>query len=79
MAQPTELVRGLGLYGATSVVAGTMIGTAVFVVPAIMLQHVGTPSMVLLVWGFAGILSLFGALGYAELGAAIPEAGGEYV
>jgi len=75
----TELVKGLGLYGATSVVAGTMIGTGIFVVPSIMLQQVGTPSMVVLVWAFAGVLSLFGALGYAELGASLPQAGGEYV
>ncbi|HKD44606.1 MAG TPA: amino acid permease [Candidatus Angelobacter sp.] len=75
----TELVKGLGLYGATSVVAGTMIGTAIFVVPSIMLAHVGTPSRVIAVWAFAGVLSLFGALGYAELGAALPQAGGEYV
>jgi APA family basic amino acid/polyamine antiporter len=75
----TELVKGLGLYGATSVVAGTMIGTAIFLVSSDMLRDVGTPFMVLAVWAFAGILSLFGALGYAELGAAIPEAGGEYV
>jgi len=74
-----ELVKGLGLYGATSVVAGTMIGTAIFLVPSDMLRDVGTPLLVLAVWIFAGILSLFGALGYAELGAAIPEAGGEYV
>ncbi len=74
----TELVKGLGLYGATSVVTGTMIGTAIFVVPSNMLAHVGTPLRVIAVWAFAGILSLFGALGYAELGAAIPEAGGEY-
>lgn len=78
MSRP-ELAKGLGLYAATSVVAGTMIGTAIFVVPGIMLQRVGTPWMVLLVWMLAGVLSLFGALGYAELGAAIPEAGGEYV
>src|SRR6266699_1605506 len=75
----TELVKGLGLYGATSVVAGTMIGTAIFLVSSDMLRDVGTPVMVLVVWVFAGTLSLFGALGYAELGAAIPEAGGEYV
>ena len=75
----TELVKGLGLYGATSVVAGTMIGTAIFLVSSDMLRDVGTPVMVLVVWLFAGMLSLFGALGYAELGAAIPEAGGEYV
>ena len=74
-----ELVKGLGLYGATSVVAGTMIGTAIFLVSSDMLRDVGTPVMVLVVWVFAGTLSMFGALGYAELGAAIPEAGGEYV
>jgi APA family basic amino acid/polyamine antiporter len=74
-----ELVKGLGVFGATSVVAGTMIGTAIFVVPSIMLRQVGTPALVLAVWVGAGILSLFGALGYAELGAAMPEAGGEFV
>jgi APA family basic amino acid/polyamine antiporter len=79
MTQRNELVKGLGIYGATSVVAGTMIGTAIFVVPGLMLHDVRTPWMVLVVWAFAGVLSLFGALGYAELGAAIPEAGGEYV
>jgi APA family basic amino acid/polyamine antiporter len=79
MTQRNELVKGLGIYGATSVVAGTMIGTAIFVVPGLMLRDVRTPWMVLVVWAFAGVLSLFGALGYAELGAAIPEAGGEYV
>ncbi len=79
MAERTELVKGLGLYGATSVVAGTMIGTAIFVVPSLMLRDMGTPWRVVVVWAFAGLLSLFGVLGYAELGAAIPEAGGEYV
>ena len=79
MTSRTELVKGLGPYAATSVVAGTMIGTAIFVVPGIMLHHLGSPWVVLLVWVLAGFLSLFGALGYAELGAAIPEAGGEYV
>lgn len=79
MPQHSGLVKGLGLYGATSVVVGTMIGTAIFVVPSLMLAYVGTPAMVVVVWAFAGVLSLFGALGYAELGAAIPEAGGEYI
>lgn len=79
MAENAQLVKGLGLFGAVSVAAGTMIGTAIFVVPGHMLQLVGTPAWVILVWIFAGLLSLFGALGYAELGAAIPEAGGEYV
>jgi APA family basic amino acid/polyamine antiporter len=75
----SELVKGLGVFGAISVVVGTIIGTAIFVVPGIMLKQVGTPGMVLLVWLAAGVLSLFGALSYAELGAAMPEAGGEFV
>jgi APA family basic amino acid/polyamine antiporter len=75
----SELVKGLGVFGATSVVAGTMIGTAIFVVPGDILQKVGTPWMVLAVWVAAGVLSLFGALSYAELGAALPQAGGEFV
>ena len=75
----SELVKGLGVFAATSVVAGTMIGTAIFVVPGIMLQQVGSPGMVLVVFVAAGVLSLFGALAYAELGAALPEAGGEFV
>ncbi|HLI30888.1 MAG TPA: amino acid permease [Terriglobia bacterium] len=79
MSEKRELVRGLGLYGAASVAAGTMIGTAIFVVPSIMLEQAGTPMRVLGIWALAGVLSLFGALGYAELGAALPEAGGEYV
>ncbi len=79
MSERDQLVKGLGLFGAVSVAAGTMIGTAIFVVPGHMLGLVGTPVWVILVWIFAGMLSLFGALGYSELGAAIPEAGGEYV
>ncbi|HEX5483888.1 MAG TPA: amino acid permease [Terriglobia bacterium] len=79
MTKSDHLVKGLGLFGATSVVAGTMIGTAIFVVPSLMLENARTPSRVLLIWALAGVLSLFGALGYAELGAALPEAGGEYV
>ncbi len=79
MTEGQELAKGLGRYGAMSVVVGTMIGTAIFVVPSLMLKQVGTPLRVLAIWAAAGGLSLFGALGYAELGAAIPKAGGEYV
>jgi basic amino acid/polyamine antiporter, APA family len=79
MLKRDELVQGLGFYGAVSVAAGTMIGTAIFVVPSYMLPEVRTPLNVLVVWVIAGALTLFGTLGYAELGAALPEAGGEYV
>jgi basic amino acid/polyamine antiporter, APA family len=74
-----QLAKGLGPYAAIAVVAGTVIGTGIFLVPSLMLSHVGTPLKVMAVWVFAGLLSFFGALGYAELGGALPEAGGEYV
>ncbi len=73
------LVRGLGIWAASAIVVGTVIGSGIFLVPKTMVQRVGSPEMVFVVWVFGGILSLFGALTYAELAAALPEAGGEYV
>lgn len=77
--QPTRLLRGLSLVDTTALVIGTVIGTGVFLKAAPMSQEVGTPMLVLLAWVAAGLLSLAGALTYAELGAMLPEAGGEYV
>lgn len=74
-----KLVRGLTLIDASSIVIGTVIGTGIFIVPAYMAQAVGSPLLVFAVWIVAGFLSLAGALTYAELGAAFPAAGGEYV
>lgn len=74
-----ELRRDLGLWGAISIVVGTVIGSGIFLVPRAMELRVGSPSMVFVVWVFGGLLSLSGALSYAELAAAMPEAGGEYV
>jgi APA family basic amino acid/polyamine antiporter len=74
-----ELRRDLGLWGAVSIVIGTVIGSGIFLVPRAMVLRVGTPSMVFVVWVFGGLLTLCGALSYAELAAAMPEAGGEYV
>jgi len=74
-----ELVRGLGLGATTALVVGTIIGTGVFLKTARMAQEVGTPALVLVAWVAAGLLSLAGALSYAELGAMLPAAGGEYV
>ena len=71
--------RDLGTWAAASIVVGTVIGSGIFLVPATMIQRVGTPQMVFVVWIFGGLLSLAGALSYAELAAAMPEAGGEYV
>jgi APA family basic amino acid/polyamine antiporter len=74
-----ELRRDLGYWGAVAVVVGTVIGSGIFAVPKAMVANVGSPEVVFIVWVFGGILSLFGALTYAELAAAMPEAGGEYV
>ena len=71
-------MRALSLRDAIALVL-TVIGTGVFLKTAPMAQLVGSPSRVLLVWLAAGILSLAGALTYAELGAMVPEAGGDYV
>jgi APA family basic amino acid/polyamine antiporter len=73
-----ELARVLSLRDAIALVL-TVIGTGVFLKTATMAQLVGTPSTVLLAWVAAGLLSLAGALTYAELGAMMPEAGGDYV
>ncbi|MDQ6768616.1 MAG: amino acid permease [Gemmatimonadota bacterium] len=72
-----ELVRALSLRDAIALVL-TVIGTGVFLKTATMAQLVGSPSRVLLAWVAAGLLSLAGALTYAELGAMVPEAGGDY-
>ena len=74
-----ELRRDLGLVAAAAIVVGTVIGSGIFLVPSEMVRGVGTPGMVFVVWVVGGLLSLFGALTYAELAAAMPEAGGEYV
>jgi APA family basic amino acid/polyamine antiporter len=80
MDQPRDqLVRGLTLTDTTALVVGTVIGTGVFIKSAIMAQDAGSPLMVLAAWVAAGLLSLAGALSYAELGAMLPHAGGEYV
>ena len=74
-----ELRRDLGLWAALSLVVGTVIGSGIFRVPQAMIQDVGSVKLVFLVWIVGGALSLAGALTYAELAAAMPGAGGEYV
>src|SRR3984957_2949224 len=74
-----ELSRDLGVSHAAAVVVGTIIGSGIFLVPAEMMQAVGSAKLVYLAWIVGGLLSFFGALTYAELGAMKPQAGGEYV
>ena len=77
--QPGDLPRVLGVSHATAIVVGTIIGSGIFLVPQEMMRAVGSSSMVYLAWIVGGLLSLFGAMTYAELGAMMPETGGEYV
>ncbi|MGH9962304.1 MAG: amino acid permease [Pyrinomonadaceae bacterium] len=77
--ETTPLVRGLTSTHTTLLVIGTVIGSGVFLKSAVMAQEVGSPALVLAAWIAAGFLSLAGALTYAELGALLPQAGGEYV
>ena len=74
-----RLLRGLGLIAAVSVIIGNVIGTGVFLKARVMTCNVGSPTWVIVVWIAAGLLSLAGALTYAELTAMKPQAGGEYV
>jgi APA family basic amino acid/polyamine antiporter len=71
--------RELTLTAATSLVVGIIIGTGVFLKSAAMAQSVGTPALVLAAWAVAGAVAMLGALCFAELGALLPDAGGEYV
>jgi basic amino acid/polyamine antiporter, APA family len=75
----TELKRDLGAWAALAIVVGTVIGSGIFRVPQAMILNVGSVPLVFLVWIAGGLLSLAGALTYAELAAAMPGAGGEYV
>jgi APA family basic amino acid/polyamine antiporter len=75
-ASKPSLQRVLGLWSAIAIVIGTVIGSGIFLVPTSMIKNLGSVQMLFVVWVVAGLLSLFGALTYAELAAAMPEAGG---
>ena len=79
MARTIELARDLRLSHASAIVVGTIIGSGIFLVPAEMMQAAGSAKLVYLAWIVGGLLSFFGAMTYAELGAMKPQAGGEYV
>jgi basic amino acid/polyamine antiporter, APA family len=74
-----EFTRGLGLFDATAVVVGSMIGSGIFIVSADMSRTIGSPGWMLVGWVIAGALTMLGALAYGELAAMMPRAGGQYV
>src|SRR6202795_3225349 len=75
----SELIRGLGVWSAVAIVIGDTIGTGIFLVTSDMARAVGSATLVFAAWLIGGVIVLFGAFCYAELGAAFPKAGGPYV
>ena len=78
-ASHSDLIRGLGVWSAAAIVIGDTIGTGVFLVTSDMARAVGSAALVFAAWLIGGLIVLFGAFCYAELGAAFPKAGGPYV
>ncbi|MFB3920447.1 MAG: APC family permease [Terriglobia bacterium] len=76
---PTELVKGLRLLDATTIVMGSMIGSGIFIVSADIARQVGTPGLLLLTWVISALMTIVGAITYGELAAMMPRAGGQYV
>ena len=79
MEQPHQLKRTLGLIDATSIVAGSMIGSGIFIVTAAMARDVGSAGWLLVIWLVTGLLTMAAALSYGELAGMMPNAGGQFV
>src|SRR5215831_17429390 len=75
----TELVQGLGLTSATTLVMGSMIGSGIFIVSAEIAREVNSPALLIGAWLVTGFMTIVGALSYGELAAMMPRAGGQYV
>ena len=76
---PFEFARRLGLWDSTMVVAGSMIGSGIFIVSAEMSRQIGSPGWLLVAWVITAALTMSGALSYGELAGMMPRAGGQYV
>ncbi len=79
MEASPKLKRQLGLFDSTMMVIGIVIGSGIFMTTGLMAEVLPSPSFILITWALGGVMMLAGALTYAELGAAMPKAGGQYV
>jgi len=79
MSENKELKRTLGLFDATSIVAGSMIGSGIFIVTVSMMRDIGSVGWMLFLWLLTGVITIFAALSYGELAGMMPNAGGQYV
>jgi APA family basic amino acid/polyamine antiporter len=75
---PPGLAREIGLFGATMLVMGGIVGSGIFINPYVVARQVGTPALVLAAWGFGGLVAVAGAFVYAELASLRPAVGGQY-
>ena len=78
-AEQPALKRELGLLDSTMIVAGSMIGSGIFIVTADIARTVGSPGYILGIWLLTGVITLIAALSYGELAGMMPKAGGQYV
>ena len=74
-----QFVQGMGLFSATALVMGSMIGSGIFIVPADMSRTLGSPALLIAAWLVTAAMTIIGALSYGELAAMMPKAGGQYV
>jgi APA family basic amino acid/polyamine antiporter len=79
MQENQRLAPTLGLWTSISLVVGGIIGSGIFMKPALMASQLGSPQLLILVWVIAGVITLFGALSNAEVAAMIPETGGQFI
>src|SRR5947207_13815191 len=78
-AGSAELIEGLRLFDATTLVMGSMFGSGIFIVSADVARQVGTPGLLLAAWAISGLMTVIAAVSYGELAAMMPRAGGQYV
>ena len=78
-AAGSQLIPGLKLFDATTIIMGSMIGSGIFIVSADMARSLQSPGLLLMSWALAAVMTVLAALSYGELAAAMPRAGGQYV
>jgi APA family basic amino acid/polyamine antiporter len=75
---PNHLERKLGLFSVTNIVIANMVGAGIFTTSGLLMENIGSPMVMLMLWVIGGVIALCGAMCYGELGAHFPKAGGEY-
>lgn len=74
-----KMKREIGLMGGVALISGCMIGSGIFMSPQFILAYVESPGASLVIWALSGVVAMFAALSYTELGTVIPESGGEFI